>query len=208
MSDGLTYHERNILYKHHQFIRDDKKDEKQLDNWEIRLSRNVYDKLYKECAIIDLSNYKTTIGMRWRTEHEVLSGKGTSICANKHCQVDREIVAYEVPFAYVENGEQKNELVKVNICPKCAPMLFHQKMKTAGVRESDKKKKEKREKKMKREKEKEGEEKEKKVRKEKKEAKKAKRERKDDSFGADTSQSEDSPSTKRKKEKDEISDPL
>lgn len=31
---------------------------------------------------------------------------------------------YEVPFAYVEHGESKSELVKLRLCLRCAPLLF------------------------------------------------------------------------------------
>lgn len=31
---------------------------------------------------------------------------------------------YEVPFAYVEHGESKSELVKLRLCLQCAPLLF------------------------------------------------------------------------------------
>ena len=38
-----------------------------------------YDKLFKEFAIADLSRYKEKkIGLRWRTEREVVCGKGIS----------------------------------------------------------------------------------------------------------------------------------
>lgn len=45
--------------------------------------------------------------MRWRTETEVLSGKGETICANKICNKDRELATWEVNFKYKEKSELK-----------------------------------------------------------------------------------------------------
>ncbi|XP_074320993.1 uncharacterized protein LOC141657607 isoform X2 [Silene latifolia] len=57
-----------------QFIRTE---EDEMDtSLEQRLVKRYYDKLFKEYCIADMSKYKTgKIGLRWRTEKEVMSGK-------------------------------------------------------------------------------------------------------------------------------------
>jgi protein FRA10AC1 len=37
------------------------------------------------------------------------------------------LVDFEVPFSYVEHGEAKEELVKLRLCLRCAPLLFRKK---------------------------------------------------------------------------------
>lgn len=87
--------------------------------------------------------------MRWRIEKEVFSGKGQFICGNKTCDKREGLKSYEVNFAYVEGGEQKNALVKLRLCPECAVMLNYYNDKKS------KKRKEKEEKEREKEKEKE-----------------------------------------------------
>ena len=36
------------IIKTHEFVRDDDKDEANANNWEVRMARKYYDKLYKE----------------------------------------------------------------------------------------------------------------------------------------------------------------
>lgn len=52
--------------------------------------------------------------MRWRIEHEVVAGKGQFICGNKKCEERIGLRSWEVNFAYLENGEKKNALVKLS----------------------------------------------------------------------------------------------
>jgi len=51
--------------------------------------------------------------MRWRTAEEVKLGKGQFMCGNKKCSEGEMMRTWEVNFAYVEDGEKKNALVKV-----------------------------------------------------------------------------------------------
>ena len=84
-----------------------------------------YDKLYKEYVVAELSQYKSgKLGLRWRIEEEVLSGKGESICGALECD-ERAIKTFEVPFRYKEGDGVKSELVKLRICSKCAKKLRH-----------------------------------------------------------------------------------
>jgi Folate-sensitive fragile site protein Fra10Ac1 len=66
--------------------------------------------------------------MRWRIEKEVVVGKGQFICGAKGCESQANLHSYEVPFRYVEQGQTKNELVKVRVCVDCAKKLFHEKL--------------------------------------------------------------------------------
>eukprot|EP00261_Vitis_vinifera_P026138 XP_010659346.1 PREDICTED: protein FRA10AC1 isoform X2 [Vitis vinifera] len=86
-------------------------------SWEQRLVKRYHDKLFKEYCIADMSQYKSgKIGLRWRTEKEVISGKGQFICGNKHCDKRDGLTSYEVNFSYFEAGENKQALVKLVTC--------------------------------------------------------------------------------------------
>lgn len=69
------------------------------------------------------------IGLRWRTEKEVISGKGQFECGNKKCTAREGLRSYEVNFAYSEAGESKQALVKLRVCPKCSYKLNYRKEK-------------------------------------------------------------------------------
>ncbi|CAK70974.1 unnamed protein product (macronuclear) [Paramecium tetraurelia] len=129
----LPKSDMEVLKQYHQFVRDDEEDiDPKLstnDDYGRMIARKYYDKLYKEYAIIDLSQYKTgKIGMRWRTEPEVLSGKGETICGNKVCTKDKELSTWELNFQYKENQEVKNTLVKVKCCNSCSQQLNYKKL--------------------------------------------------------------------------------
>lgn len=73
----LSSTDGDVLKEKHRFIRNDKEDEKEAGiNWEIRMAMKYYRRLHKEYALVDLSRYKDgKIGLRWRTEDEVVNGK-------------------------------------------------------------------------------------------------------------------------------------
>lgn len=111
-------------------------------SWEERMAKRYYDRLFKEYAVADLSQHAHgRIGLRWRKESEVISGKGQFICANKSCGSTEGLSSYEVPFKYVEKGEQLEALVKVRVCPDCALRLnskhAHRHARTKRGREED-----------------------------------------------------------------------
>uniref|UniRef100_A0A8C6ZP12 Protein FRA10AC1 n=1 Tax=Nothoprocta perdicaria TaxID=30464 RepID=A0A8C6ZP12_NOTPE len=84
-------------------------------NWEKRLAKRYYDKLFKEYCIADLRRYKENkFGFRWRHEEEVVSGKGQFSCGSKHCDEKEGLKSWEVNFGYVEHGEKRNALVKLS----------------------------------------------------------------------------------------------
>ena len=51
--------------------------------------------------------------MRWRTEKEVIEGKGQFICGEKNCTKIDNMKSWEVNFAYIEDAQRKNALVKL-----------------------------------------------------------------------------------------------
>ena len=55
--------------------------------------------------------------MRWRSEKEVISGKGQFSCGARGCNELRGLATYEVPFGYEEAGQKKQALVKVQTPP-------------------------------------------------------------------------------------------
>uniref|UniRef100_A0A670HSF5 FRA10A associated CGG repeat 1 n=1 Tax=Podarcis muralis TaxID=64176 RepID=A0A670HSF5_PODMU len=115
----------DIIRENHRFLW---REEDEADmNWEKRLSKKYYDKLFKEYCIADLTKYKENkFGFRWRHEKEVVSGKGQFSCGSKHCDEKEGLKSWEVNFGYVEHGEKKNALVKLRLCPECSYKLnFH-----------------------------------------------------------------------------------
>ncbi|XP_019449595.1 PREDICTED: protein FRA10AC1 isoform X2 [Lupinus angustifolius] len=107
--------DQDTLREGYRFIRSEEDD---MDpSWEQRLVKRYYDKLFKEYCIADMSQYKSgKIGLRWRTEKEVKSGKGQFICGNKHCDEKTGLASYEVNFSYLEAGQNKQALVKLVTC--------------------------------------------------------------------------------------------
>lgn len=90
------------------------------------MSIKYYKKLFKEYALADLSRYREgKLGLRWRTEREVIDGKGHFVCGNKTCDARDGLHSFEVNFKYKEHGDVKNELVKVRLCRRCAKKLTH-----------------------------------------------------------------------------------
>ncbi len=114
-----------VLSRHHQFVRDDEKDEALVrKDWKDRMARKYYDSLYKEYVIADLSRYKLgQIGLRWRVEAEVLAGLGNEICGALQCGENIGLTTFEVPFQYTEQNIQKSELVKLKLCSSCSKKL-------------------------------------------------------------------------------------
>jgi protein FRA10AC1 len=98
--------------------------DEQETTWEQRVAKKYYDKLFKEYAICELKYYKEgKIALRWRTEKEVVVGKGQFICASTRCDSTSRLNSWEVNFGYMEDGEKKNELVKVRLCEDCSDKL-------------------------------------------------------------------------------------
>lgn len=120
-----TVSDEDALKAHHRFLRRPEDEEgEQAGSWGARLARRYYARLFKEFAIADLSRYKEQkIGMRWRTQQEVVSGKGQFSCGARGCSETAGLCSFEVNFAYVEAGQQKQALVQLRLCPGCGAKL-------------------------------------------------------------------------------------
>jgi Folate-sensitive fragile site protein Fra10Ac1 len=70
---------------------------------------------------------KGKIGMRWRTQQEVVTGKGQFVCGAKGCEEREHLASFEVNFAYEEGGEARQALVKLRVCPQHALQLSYRK---------------------------------------------------------------------------------
>lgn len=126
-SNDKTDHD--VVRENHRFLWKEEDEEEM--TWEKELAKKYYDKLFKEYCIADLNRYKENkFGFRWRTEDEVVSGRGQFQCGNKRCDKQEGLKSWEVNFAYVEHGEKRNALVKLRLCPECSFKLnFHHKRK-------------------------------------------------------------------------------
>ncbi|KAM4624623.1 protein FRA10AC1 [Polymixia lowei] len=123
----------DVVRENHRFLWRDEDEEDM--TWEKELAKKYYDKLFKEYCIADLSRYKENkFGFRWRIENEVVSGKGQFQCGSKRCDKQEGLKSWEVNFAYVEQGEKRNALVKLRLCPECSFKLnYHHKRKEVKV---------------------------------------------------------------------------
>mmetsp|Transcript_37040 Transcript_37040/g.82340 ORF Transcript_37040/g.82340 Transcript_37040/m.82340 type:complete len:310 (+) Transcript_37040:95-1024(+) len=127
-SQGPVQTDLSALQQAHRFIRNE--DDDAPNTWDVRLARRYYERLFKEYCIADLSRYKESkIGMRWRVQKEVISGKGQFVCGAKGCEERDGLCSYEVNFAYEEAGQKKQALVKLRVCPACAYKLNYKKEK-------------------------------------------------------------------------------
>ena len=94
-------------------------------SWEQRLAIRYYNRLFKEYALVDLTFYKVNkIGMRWRTEKEVVDGKGQFTCGEIHCdnRNTRELCSYEVPFRYTDGpSPASNSFSHLSTCSEKVP---------------------------------------------------------------------------------------
>ena len=79
------------LRRHFQFVLPDEQDggERFGSTWQERMVKNYHAKLFKEYVLTDLSRALETgqVGMRWRTEGEVVSGIGHRTCGNLACRI-------------------------------------------------------------------------------------------------------------------------
>jgi len=122
--------DEEVLRETFRFVREDANDgdDDSGGDAEQRLARRYYAKLYREYALADLSRVgkggrRGAVGLRWRTESEVVAGKGQFICGALHCDATEGLSSLEVDFRYVEAGENKRALVKLRLCPACAALL-------------------------------------------------------------------------------------
>ena len=157
--------DEDVLKESYRFIRTEEDDGAENDDaWEVKLAKKYYARLFKEYAIADFSQAsRGQIGMRWRTQSEVVAGRGQFTCGARGCERRQHdvggLTSIEVPFGYVEAGEKKEALVKVRLCEEHAEMLYRLKKtqktkKKDDESESDDEEKRRRRKKKKKEKKK------------------------------------------------------
>lgn len=128
-----TKTDHDALKESFRFIRSEEDDMD--DTWEVRLAKRYYSKLYREYAIADMSRYgEGKLGLRWRTQSEVVSGRGQLTCGARGCSERMGLASFEVPFSYNEAGQAKSALVKVRLCPEHARQLHQCK---EGLRQRD-----------------------------------------------------------------------
>lgn len=136
----------DVIKENHKFLWDDE----DADTWEKQLAKKYYDKLFKEYTICDLSRYKENkVALRWRVRQEVVVGKGQFICGTKKCDIREDLRTWEVNFAYIEDNEKKNALVKLRLCPDCSVKLNYRSKKREIKRQNNPKKMKKLSKKLK-----------------------------------------------------------
>lgn len=83
--------------ENHRFLWSERELGEAEQNWDAKLAKRYYDKLFKEYCIVDLSQYARNLcAMRWRVEREVFSGKGQFECGNKHCKSRESLSSWEV----------------------------------------------------------------------------------------------------------------
>ncbi|XP_049872320.1 protein FRA10AC1 isoform X2 [Pectinophora gossypiella] len=136
----------DVIRENHKFLWED---DDVADTWEKQLAKKYYDKLFKEYCICDLTRYKENrVALRWRVEKEVVLGKGQFQCGNKHCSSADGLRSWEVNFAYLEDGDKKNALVKLRLCPECSEKLNYRskKREVKRLKKRHKKKKKNKEK--------------------------------------------------------------
>uniref|UniRef100_A0A2A4J5W9 Protein FRA10AC1 homolog n=1 Tax=Heliothis virescens TaxID=7102 RepID=A0A2A4J5W9_HELVI len=111
----------DVIRENHKFLW---QEDDVVDTWEKQLAKKYCDKLFKEYCICDLTRYKENkVALRWRIEKEVVLGKGQFQCGNKVCNNDDDLRSWEINFAYMEDNEKKNALVKLRLCPGCSDLL-------------------------------------------------------------------------------------
>eukprot|EP01054_Gregarina_sp_Poly1_P001688 Gregarina_sp_Poly_1__1687@NODE_1432_length_4160_cov_258_183728_g950_i0_p3_GENE_NODE_1432_length_4160_cov_258_183728_g950_i0NODE_1432_length_4160_cov_258_183728_g950_i0_p3_ORF_typecomplete_len222_score30_71Fra10Ac1/PF09725_9/8_5e02Fra10Ac1/PF09725_9/5_3e40ATS/PF15445_6/0_054_NODE_1432_length_4160_cov_258_183728_g950_i034944138 len=114
-----------LLKKNLKFLyEDDGEDETDLSTSGARLALAYYKRLHKEYVLVDLSRYEAgQVGMRWRTEGELIRGKGQFECGSLSCSRWHNLESYELHFQYKEDGTAKEALVKARLCSKCVAKL-------------------------------------------------------------------------------------
>lgn len=94
----------------------------------MRIVRAYHDRLFKEYSLTDFrltssTSTATRLALRWRSEKEVISGKGQFICGNIPCAEVLDLTSWQVNFQYLESGLIKEALVKIRLCPECSDLI-------------------------------------------------------------------------------------
>ncbi|KAJ8906338.1 hypothetical protein NDN08_002831 [Rhodosorus marinus] len=109
----------DVLRENFEFLREDDDVPLEEMSYEEKLARKHYDRMFKEYAIANLSRYRDgLLGLRWCTEEEVRTGKGSQVCGEERCRRSNGLLTFEVPFSYEEKRTKKTTLVKLSLCSK------------------------------------------------------------------------------------------
>ena len=129
---AATTTDRTLLAAAHRFLRSAEEDRQLLSQGGdaahgVKLAQRYDAGLNKEFCLADLSRLPQ-LGLRWRTEGEVRSGKGGSFCGVLGCTAVDGLLAYELPFSYRDAGAPAAQvaLVKLLCCGTCAGKAFRQ----------------------------------------------------------------------------------
>lgn len=117
--------ELDILRAHYRFLLEDEPADGDA-GWERRMVTAYHDRLFKEYCLADLRRAREPgcpVGLRWRSEAEVVRGQGQFSCGALGCQEQAGLASWEVNFGYVEQGVKKNALVKLRLCVPCSARL-------------------------------------------------------------------------------------
>eukprot|EP00270_Netrium_digitus_P017116 TRINITY_DN6234_c0_g1_i2.p1 TRINITY_DN6234_c0_g1~~TRINITY_DN6234_c0_g1_i2.p1 ORF type:complete len:198 (-),score=54.25 TRINITY_DN6234_c0_g1_i2:286-879(-) len=120
--------DHDTLRETYRFIRTEEDDAGA--TWEQRLARRYYNKLFREYCLADMTRYK----------------ENAFICGAKGCNERQGLRSFEVNFSYREEGQLKQALVKLRVCPKHSYQLNYRKekeMERKQRREEKEKRKEK-----------------------------------------------------------------
>mmetsp|Transcript_44609 Transcript_44609/g.112402 ORF Transcript_44609/g.112402 Transcript_44609/m.112402 type:complete len:524 (+) Transcript_44609:64-1635(+) len=134
----------DVVRETYRFVRTQEHD-RQLsaeDEYAARVAQRYYDRLHREYALVDLSRARAhaQVGLRWRTEGELLAGKGQFTCGEQSCrfvaaeqgssaaelpseEAPPGLDTFRLPFSYREHGELCRVHVKVRLCAHCAELL-------------------------------------------------------------------------------------
>jgi len=77
--------DRAELERHHRFL-PPQLDQQTSSTWQERMAYHYHQNLYKDYVLADLTRAsRGQVGLRWRTQAEVETEKGSVTCGNKHC---------------------------------------------------------------------------------------------------------------------------
>ncbi|EDL43783.1 hypothetical protein, conserved [Plasmodium vivax] len=130
---GKYLDDYDVLKRKYQFVHD-------ADSENNSLLQKYYKSICNKYVVCYLSGYKEKqIGLRWRTEDEIVCGKGHVICSSNDCN-NTDLKTYEFLFRYEEGGTQKETKVKLRACMECAYKINYGEIKKYLKKKSKRKK--------------------------------------------------------------------
>lgn len=127
----------DVLHAEYRFMRTAAHDG-DLSQEEKRMARTYYLKLARDMCLVDLSQAERTgfVGMRWRTQGEVLEGKGRLICGALDCSYTAAcaegLISASTPFSYIEDGISHTVETRTVLCLSCHELLARSRSRAAA----------------------------------------------------------------------------